>query len=136
MTSRRKPVPHIQVGAGIVWRRGKILLCKRKADAMFGGMWEFPGGKIDPGESPEECIRRELQEECGIDVSVGEHLVTVTHAYPGLKVTLRCYHCRSPRGRVRLFGCDTARWVRPEEIAKYPLPKADVRILAALLPDA
>jgi A/G-specific adenine glycosylase len=130
--SKRKPVPHIQVGAGIVWRRGRILLCKRPAHVMLGGLWEFPGGKIDPGETPEQCIRRELKEECDLDVRVGKHLVDVTHTYSHLRVTLRCYHCQSPRGRVRRIGCDDFRWVRPEEIAAFPLPKADVRILEAL----
>lgn len=129
---KRKPVPHIEVGAGIVWRRGRILLCKRRQDAMLGGLWEFPGGKRRPGENLQQCIRRELREECGLPVTVGEHLVDVTHTYSHLKVTLRCYHCRAASGRVRLLGCDGARWVRPAEVADYPLPPADVRILEAL----
>jgi len=129
---KKKPVPHIEVGAGIVWRRGRILLCKRRADAMFGGLWEFPGGKRDPGETIQQCIRRELREECDLDVAVGEHLIDVTHTYSHLRVTLRCYHCRAGAGRVRRLGCDDARWMRPQEIAEYPLPAADVRILEAL----
>jgi A/G-specific adenine glycosylase len=129
---KKKPVPHIEVGAGIVWRRGRILLCKRRADAMLGGLWEFPGGKRDPGETIPQCIRRELREECDLDVAVGEHLIDVTHTYSHLRVTLRCYHCRAGAGRVRRLGCDDARWVRPQEIAEYPLPAADVRILEAL----
>jgi A/G-specific adenine glycosylase len=129
---KKKPVPHIEVGAGIVWRRGRVLLCKRRADAMLGGLWEFPGGKRRRGETLPACIRRELREECDLRVTVGEHLVDVTHTYSHLKVTLRCYHCRADPGRVRLIGCDDARWVRPNEIAQYPLPTADVRILEAL----
>jgi mutator protein MutT len=129
---KKKPVPHIEVGAGIVWRRGRILLCKRRADAMLGGLWEFPGGKRDPGETIPQCIRRELREECDLDVAVGGHLVDVTHTYSHLRVTLRCYHCRAGAGRVRRLGCDDARWVRPQEIPDYPLPAADVRILEAL----
>jgi A/G-specific adenine glycosylase len=129
---RRKAVPHIEVGAGIIWRRGRVLLCKRRADAMLGGLWEFPGGKRDPGESIPECIRRELKEECDLPVTVGEHLVDVTHSYSHLRVTLRVYHCRAGPGRVKLLGCDDARWVPPERIADFPLPAADVRILEAL----
>jgi A/G-specific adenine glycosylase len=129
---KKKPVPHIEVGAGIVWRRGRILLCKRRADAMLGGLWEFPGGKRDPGETIPQCIRRELREECDLDVAVGEHLIDVTHTYSHLRVTLRCYHCRAGAGRVRRLGCDDVRWVWPQEIAEYPLPAADVRILEAL----
>jgi len=129
---RRRPVPHIEVGAGIVWRRGRVLLCRRRADAMLGGLWEFPGGKRRPSETIPACIRRELREECGLAVAVGEHLVDVTHTYTHLRVTLRCYHCRAGPGRVRRLGCDAARWVRPGKIATYPLPAADVRILEAL----
>jgi len=129
---QRKRVPHIQVGAGIVWRRGKILMCKRPADKMLAGLWEFPGGKQRDGETIQECIRRELKEECDLDVTVGDHLIDVTHAYSHLKVTLRCYHCRAPRGRVRLHAADQARWVRVHEIPDLPLPAADLKILQAL----
>ena len=129
---RRRPVPHIQVGVGIVWRRGRILVCKRRAGAMLGGLWEFPGGKIRPAEKVADCIRRELGEECDLEVSVGEHLVDVTHTYSHLRVTLRCYHCRAPRGRAKALGCEATRWVRPARIADYPLPAADVRILEAI----
>jgi len=129
---KRKPIPHIEVGAGIIWRRGRILLCKRKAEAMLGGLWEFPGGKRHRGESIQRCIRRELMEECALPVTVGKHLIDVTHAYTHLRVTLRIYHCRAGAGRVKLLGCDDAKWVRPEEISRYPLPAADVRILEAL----
>ena len=129
---RKKPIPHIQVGAGIVWRRGKILLCKRLPDAMLGGLWEFPGGKQHPGETIPECIRRELKEECDLDVTVGDHLVDVTHTYSHLRVTLRVYHARSLRGRVKRIGCADSRWVRPEDIPTFPLPAADIKILEAL----
>ncbi len=128
----RRKVPHIEVGVGIVWRRGKVLLCKRRRDAMLGGLWEFPGGKRRPDEPIRDCIRRELGEECAIDVCVGRHLVDVDHAYSHLRVTLRCYHATVERGRARAIGCDELAWVRPERIADYPLPAADVRILEAL----
>ena len=156
---KRKAVPHIEVGVGIIWRGrgpipphptlsrkgrgktreasrrrggGRVLLCRRRPEAMLGGLWEFPGGKRRGGESIRACIRRELREECGLEVEVGEHLVDVMHAYSHLRVTLRCYHGRAPRGRARALGCTEARWVRPGEIAEYPLPAADVKILRAL----
>ncbi len=129
---RRKPIPHIQVGAGIIWRRGKVLMCKRPAGKMLAGLWEFPGGKQRKGETIQECIRRELKEECDLDVTVGEHLIDVTHTYSHLKVTLRCYHCRAPRGRAKLHAADEVRWLRVEEIPTLPLPAADLKILQAL----
>jgi A/G-specific adenine glycosylase len=130
---KRKAVPHVEVGVGIIWRRGRVLLCKRPADVMLGGLWEFPGGKRERGESVPACIRRELREECGLAVTVGPHLVDVKHAYSHLRVTLRCYHCQAGAGRVRLLGCDDARWVRPQDLRRYPLPAANVRIVAAVL---
>lgn len=129
---KRKAIPHIEVGAGVIWRRGRILLCKRKAEAMLGGLWEFPGGKRRRGESIQRCIRRELMEECALPVTVGKHLIDVTHTYTHLKVTLRVYHCRAGAGRVKLLGCADAKWVRPQDIPRYPLPAADVKILEAL----
>ena len=131
-SAKRKAIPHIEVGAGIIRRRGRILLCKRRAGAMLGGLWEFPGGKRRRGESIQKCIRLELMEECALPVTVGEHLIDVTHAYPHLRVTLRVYHCRAGAGKVKLLGCDDARWVRPQDISRYPLPAADVKILEAL----
>ena len=107
-------------------------MCKRPANKMLGGLWEFPGGKQHNGETIQECIRRELKEECDLDVAVADHLIDVTHTYSHLKVTLRCYHCRAPRGRVKLYAADAARWVRVEEIPDLPLPAADLKILQAL----
>jgi len=103
---------------------------------MLGGLWEFPGGKRRDGESIRECIRRELKEECDLDVQVRDHLVDVTHTYSHLKVTLRCYHCRAPRGRARALAADEARWLRVEDIPALPLPAADLKILTALGIDA
>jgi A/G-specific adenine glycosylase len=129
----RKTVPHIEVGVGIVWRRGRILLCKRPADVMLGGLWEFPGGKRERGETVTACIRRELREECDLSVTVCRHLMDVTHAYTHLQVTLRCHYCRAGTGRVKPLGCDDARWVRPQDLRRYPLPAANVRIVSEIL---
>jgi len=128
----RRKVPHIEVGVGIVWRGRRVLICKRRREAMLGGLWEFPGGKRDPGETIQQCVRRELKEECDLQVTVGRHMVDVMHAYSHLRVTLRCYHATAAPGRARCLGCDDLRWVRPSEIARFPLPVADVKILEAL----
>ena len=122
----------VEVAAGLVFRDGKLLVTRRSAGAHLAGLWEFPGGKRDAGETIQRCIRRELKEECDLDVRVGEHLIDVTHTYTHLRVTLRCYHCQAGPGRVRKIGCDDAKWVLPREIPAFPLPAADVRILQAL----
>jgi len=130
--AHRKHLPHIEVGAGIVWRRGKVLMCRRPEGKMLAGLWEFPGGKVLPGETIPECIRRELKEECDLEVEVGDHLIDVTHTYSHLKVTLRCYHCRAPRGRAKPLASDEVRWMRVPDIPTLPLPAADLKILTAL----
>jgi len=130
--ARRRRVPHIEVGAGIVWRRGKVLMCRRPEGKMLAGLWEFPGGKVHPGETIQACIRRELKEECDLDVEVGDHLVDVTHTYSHLKVTLRCYHCRALPGRAKSLAADEVRWMRVADIPSLPLPAADLKILTAL----
>ena len=129
---KRKPTPHVAVAVGMVWRRGKLLITKRPMDAMLGGLWEFPGGKQERTESLEEAVRREVKEETGLDVCVGERLVSVKHAYSHFRVTLHAFHCTSPRGRVRLLKCDAFTWAAPGELADYAFPAGSRRIIEAL----
>ena len=113
-------------------RRGKLLITKRPLDVMLGGLWEFPGGKRRRGESLEAALRREVREETGLDVQVGEHAVSVKHAYSHFRVTLHAFWCACPRGRVRPVKCDAFKWVRPDDLAGYPFPAGSVRIIEAL----
>lgn len=127
-------VPHRHVGAGIIVRRdGHILIAQRREDAMLGGMWEFPGGGQEPGESLSRCVARELREELGIQVRVGPRLLTVRHAFSHFTMDLHAYWVRIHSGRPRPLQCADLAWVRPSQIAKYPLPRADQRILKKLL---
>src|SRR5262245_54637012 len=84
----------IDVSAGLVFRDGQLLITRRHADAHLGGLWEFPGGKRESGETFEQCLVRELREELGIEVEVGEVLESVTHAYPEKTVHLKFFRCR------------------------------------------
>ena len=129
---KRKAVPHYDVGVGIVWRRGKVLITKRPADAMLGGLWEFPGGKREDGESLAETVRREVKEELGLDVAVGELVGVCKHAYSHFRVTLHAYACRSARGRPRPTAADAYRWVRVGELGSYAFPAGSVKIIRAL----
>ena len=128
-----KKVPHRHVGAGvIVDDRGRILIARRLEKSMLGGLWEFPGGGVEKGETRAGCIKRELKEELGIDVRVGPALITVRHAFSHFTMDLHAYWVRVDRGRPKAIHCAGWKWVTLDEIDAYPLPRADQKILAAI----
>jgi A/G-specific adenine glycosylase len=112
--------------------QGQILIDRRRPEGLLGGLWEFPGGKIEPGETVEECIKREIQEELGIDIAVGDRLITIDHAYSHFRVTLTVHHCRHLAGVPQPIESDEIRWVTLDEIDQFPFPKANTQIIAAL----
>lgn len=133
MTETRAPLPHKLIGVAVVWNeQGQILIDRRPQQGLLGGLWEFPGGKIEPGETVEECIRRELQEELAIDVEVGDRLMTIDHTYTHFKVTLNVFHCRHIGGEPQPIECDEVRWVEVSELDQFPFPKANGQIIDAI----
>lgn len=133
MTETRAPIPHKIIGVAVIHNdQGEILIDRRRQSGLLGGLWEFPGGKVEPGESLEACIRREIQEELGIEIAVGEHLITVDHAYTHFKVTLNVHHCQYLSGEPQPIECDEVRWVTLSDLETYPFPKANVHIIEAL----
>ncbi|MGB7275700.1 MAG: 8-oxo-dGTP diphosphatase MutT, partial [Geitlerinemataceae cyanobacterium] len=133
MRETRAPLPHKQIGVAVIWNdRKQILIDRRLESGLLGGLWEFPGGKIEPGETIEACIVREIQEELGIEIEVGEHLMTIDHAYTHFRVTLNVYHCRYVSGEPRAIECQEVRWVKLDELDEFPFPKANTRIIEAL----
>jgi A/G-specific adenine glycosylase len=100
---------------------------------MLGGLWEFPGGKRHAGETLPECLRRELQEELGIAVEVGRHLISVRHAYTHFRITLHAFECRLLSGEPQPIGVADWRWVNLDELAAFPFPVTDQKIIRALL---
>jgi A/G-specific adenine glycosylase len=133
MTEARSPLPHKHIGVAVVWNdTGQILIDRRLESGLLGGLWEFPGGKIEAGESVEDCIRRELQEELGIEVAVGDRLMTLDHAYTHFKVTLNVFHCRHTAGEPQALECQEVRWVTLDQLGEFPFPKANGQIIAAL----
>ena len=119
----------IEVAAGLVFRSGKLLITQRYPDAHLGGLWEFPGGKRHADETFEACLQRELMEELGIEVIVGELVETIEHTYPEKEVLLKFFRCEWLRGEPQPLGCSDFRWIMPEELAKYEFPPADAHIL-------
>jgi mutator protein MutT len=122
----------MDVAAGLVFRGGKLLITRRHADAHMGGLWEFPGGKLEAGETFEECLARELREELGIDVAVHELVESLTHTYPEKTVHLRFFRCSWVRNEPEPIGCSAIEWVAAGELRNYDFPAADARLLQKL----
>jgi A/G-specific adenine glycosylase len=125
-------VPHFTVTAAVIERDGAVLIARRPAKGLLGGMWEFPGGKVEPGEDLPACLRRELQEELGIDAAVGEQVGVYRHAYTHLRVTVHAFRCRLERGEPRPIQVSAVRWVSPGELGDYPMGKVDRQIATVL----
>jgi A/G-specific adenine glycosylase len=133
LSESRAPLPHKKIGVAVIWNeQGKILIDRRRQEGLLGGLWEFPGGKIELEETVEACIKREIQEELGIEVEVGDRLITIDHTYTHFRVTLNVHHCRHLSGDPQPIECDEIRWVTLAEIDQFPFPKANVQIIQAL----
>lgn len=133
LSETRAPLPHKQIGVAVIWNeQGQVLIDRRRPEGLLGGLWEFPGGKVEPDETIAACIQREIQEELGIEIAVGDHLITIDHAYTHFRVTLNVHHCRHLSGEPQAIECDEVRWVTVDELEQFPFPKANVQIIAAL----
>lgn len=133
MSETRAPVPHKQIGVAVIWNdRGQILIDRRKPDGLLGGLWEFPGGKVEGEETIAACIHREIREELGIEITVGDLLIVVDHTYSHFRVTLNVHHCHHLSGEPQAIECDEIRWVTLGELDQFPFPKANLQIIQAL----
>jgi len=122
----------IQVAAGLIVSEGRYLITRRKAGVHLGGFWEFPGGKREPGESLEDCLRREVREELGVEITAPTLFRVVRHDYPEKSVELHFFRCAILDGQARPLGCEDLRWVAPEDLASVELPPADRPLIEAL----
>ena len=122
----------IKVTAAVIIEDGRVLIAQRPPGGRHHGAWEFPGGKVEPGESPEECLARELAEELGVAVAVGERLTEVRHAYPDLLIVLAAFACEITAGEPRDIHCSAHAWVSPAELLEYDLLPPDLEIAHTL----
>jgi mutator protein MutT len=119
------------VAAAVIEDRGRFLITRRQAGVHLAGMWEFPGGKIDPAETHGDALRREIREELDTDVAVGELVLSTTHAYPDKTVELFFYRC-TLAGKPRPLLGQEMRWVTREEMATLGFPDADRELIRIL----
>jgi A/G-specific adenine glycosylase len=129
-----RALPFQVIGVGVVRNSaGEVLIDQRLNEGLLGGLWEFPGGKQEPGEAIEATIVRELREELAIEAEVGEELITVDHAYSHKKLRFVVHLCTWLSGEPQPLASQQVRWVRPEQLGDFPFPAANARIIAALL---
>jgi mutator protein MutT len=122
----------LQVTAGLIHREGRLLITQRPSGTHLEGLWEFPGGKQDAGESLEACLVREVEEETGLRIQVLGRAREIVHHYPDRTVHLHFFHCRPVTGEARPLGCAAVAWVLPAELRFYPFPPADAELVAEL----
>ena len=121
-----------EVVAALIWRGERFLACQRPAHKARGLLWEFAGGKVEPGETREEALIRECREELAVTLEVGDVFMDVTHVYPDLTVHLTLFHAAIAEGVPQKLEHNDIRWLRVTDIPDYPFCPADVEILERL----
>lgn len=129
----KKQVPHHTVTAAVIQRGGRVLLAKRPANGLLGGLWEFPGGKTEPGESLTGALQREIREELAAEIRVGEPFGVYRHAYTHFRITLHAFLCRLEGAEPRPLEAEAIAWAAPSELAGYPMGKVDRQIARRLV---
>ncbi len=123
----------VKVVCGIIWQEDKIFIARRKPEKSLGGYWEFPGGKIEHDETPEEALERELKEELGMAVKVGDYFYTNKHDYEKISVELISYQATFVSSSYLLIDHDSFAWITPKDLLNYKLAEADIPIYKKLL---
>jgi mutator protein MutT len=122
----------IEVAIALVRRDGRLLIARRPGGTHLAGLWEFPGGKVEEGETPAQCLVRELREEIGIEIAVGDPHEVLEFVYPERQVRIYPFECSLLAGVPHPIGCAELRWVTPAELADYEFPPANATLLAKI----
>ena len=130
----RKNIPHYDVVAGIIQHQTshQFLITQRPLDGLLGGLWEFPGGKVETGETHAQALQREIKEELNIEIDVGDHQTTVKHAFTHFRITLHAYHAKHTAGKVQHLGVNNHAWVTLADLTQYAFAKTDRMIIKSL----
>ncbi|MBP5640966.1 MAG: A/G-specific adenine glycosylase [Victivallales bacterium] len=133
---KKAPVPHYHVAVAVIYDGERFLILKRGEDQMLGGLWEFPGGKLETGETSEEAVVREVREETGLEITLGKEIAVVRHSYSHFKITMHAFSCVIS-GDSRKINTDRPHcWISLSEIQNYAFPKANHKIFEALQANA
>ncbi len=133
LKTKRKPLPHFDVTAAVIRKDGRLLIAQRPFGGRLGGLWEFPGGKVERGETLPQCLRREIKEELGMRIKVGKPIISIDHAYTHFKITLHAFECKLVSGKPQALQVQDFKWVRMSELKKYAFAKTDLKIIEALV---
>ncbi|MBW7958971.1 MAG: A/G-specific adenine glycosylase [Candidatus Promineofilum sp.] len=134
----RKRTPHYDVVAAVIWRDGvpspdgRFLIAQRPLDGLLGGLWEFPGGKVEPGEIMSETLCREIREELTLAIEPGAPLIAIDHAYTHFRITLHAFHAAYIEGEAQHLGVADHAWVTLDDLDRYAFAATDRKIIAAL----
>ena len=122
----------VEVAAGLIFRAGKLLIAQRRPGDHLGGLWEFPGGKREAGETFKRCLAREVKEELGMQVEPTELVEAITHRYPEKTVRLRFFRCLWRNHEPKPLGCQAFAWIERNQLDQFDFPAADARLLQKL----
>lgn len=128
----KAPIPHLAVSAAVLRRDGCVLIARRPSKGLLGGLWEFPGGKVEEGETHASALTREIREELGVEIIPVERLGTYRHAYTHFKVTLQAWFAELEKGEPMALEASEIRWVKIEQLAGFPMGKIDRAISSDL----
>src|SRR5262245_48676144 len=124
---------HVEVSIAIIHHCGRVLICQRRKNDSFGNLWEFPGGKIEPPETPEQCVRREIQQELGIQLQPIESFPMIEHTYPQVSVRLTPFLCCLVSGDPQPLASQRLEWVEPLLLRDYPFPAANRELIEQII---
>jgi A/G-specific adenine glycosylase len=132
----RHPTPSVHAAAAIIIESGAVLIGRRPEGKLLGGLWEFPGGKQEPNEQIEDCLKREIMEELGVEIAVGERLGTFENAYSHFAISVHAFACQRLKGEPQSLDHTDLKWVRLLDLPDYPMGKVDRMIAEMLMSEA
>lgn len=124
--------PPLDVAVAVIRQEGRLLISQRAQGDSFGGFWEFPGGKLNGGETLEAALTREIREELGVAIEVGDKRMVISHRTPGRAIRLHCFDCRLVQGEPRALECASWQWVLPDELDRFSFPPASLPLIRDL----